>query len=62
MTSLMISEHFSGPIPHPKHIAVYEKIVPGAADRIIRLRMAKSIAYKLSRKFFPLRFLTESLG
>lgn len=31
----MVSEHFSGPIPHPQHIAGYEEILPGAADRII---------------------------
>jgi len=26
---------FSGPLPPPKHLAEYEKIVPGAAERII---------------------------
>ena len=35
MTSLMISEHFSGPIPHPRHLRGYEEVAPGAAERII---------------------------
>ena len=30
-------EHFSGPIPPPKLLAEYEKIVPGSGDRIIRM-------------------------
>lgn len=37
MTTLMVSEHFSGPIPHPKHVEGYEKIEPGAANRIISM-------------------------
>lgn len=37
MTSLMVSEHFSGPIAHPRHLRAYEEISPGAADRIISM-------------------------
>ncbi len=37
MTSLIVSEHFSGPLPHPKHLVGYEQISPGAADRIIAM-------------------------
>jgi len=29
-------EHFSGPLPHPQTLEQYDKIVPGAAERIIR--------------------------
>lgn len=32
-----IKEEFSGPIPHPDIIEKYEKILPGAADRIISM-------------------------
>lgn len=30
-------EHFSGPIPHPSIIAGYEQILPGSADRILKM-------------------------
>jgi uncharacterized membrane protein len=33
----LVSEKFSGPIAHPRHLREYEDIVPGAADRIIRM-------------------------
>lgn len=33
----LISERFSGPIAHPRHLREYEDISPGAADRIIRM-------------------------
>ncbi len=32
-----IKEEFSGPIPHPDIIEKYERILPGAADRIISM-------------------------
>lgn len=31
------SEMFQGPIAHPKHLRQYEDILPGSADRIIRM-------------------------
>jgi uncharacterized membrane protein len=31
----IISERFSGPLVHPTHLAAYEGIVPGAAERIL---------------------------
>ena len=37
VTAVMISEHFSGPLPHSKHIAGYEAVLPGSADRIITM-------------------------
>lgn len=37
MTSLMVSEHFTGPIAHPRHLKGYEEVTPGAADRIIAM-------------------------
>ena len=37
ITAMQISEHFSGPIPHPKHLEHYEEICPGSADRIISM-------------------------
>lgn len=33
----LVSERFSGPIAHPKHLREYEEICPGAADRIISM-------------------------
>lgn len=37
VVTLMSKESFSGPLPHPKHLSEYEKISPGAADRIITM-------------------------
>jgi uncharacterized membrane protein len=33
----IVEQKFSGPIPHPDILAGYEKIVPGAAERIIQM-------------------------
>ncbi len=30
-------EQFAGPLPHPSILAQYEKVVPGAAERIIKM-------------------------
>jgi len=30
------AQHFSGPLPHPAILEQYEKIVPGAAERILQ--------------------------
>ena len=45
----MISEHFSGPLPHPKHLAGYEAVAPGSADRIITMA-EKSVAAYISNQ------------
>lgn len=37
VTSLVTEERFSGPIPHPRHLAEYDKIVPGSAAQIIQM-------------------------
>lgn len=37
MTSIIVSEHFSGPIAHPRHLREYEEICPGSAERIIKM-------------------------
>lgn len=30
-------EEYSGPIPHPEHLSQYERILPGSADRLIKM-------------------------
>jgi uncharacterized membrane protein len=35
ITQIVVSEQFSGPMPHPKHLAAYDQILPGAAERIL---------------------------
>lgn len=42
VVSRVIAEKFSGPIPPPSIIAGYEDVVPGAADRIIRMAEQQS--------------------
>lgn len=37
ITHLLMSERFSGPIAHPRHLEEYERIAPGSADRIISM-------------------------
>lgn len=37
IASIVMREQFSGPIAHPRHLREYEQIVPGSADRIIRM-------------------------
>ena len=36
---LLVASHelFSGPLPHPEHLREYENILPGSADRVIRM-------------------------
>jgi uncharacterized membrane protein len=41
ISSILVSEKFSGPIAHPRHLAEYEKVCPGAADRIIAMAEAE---------------------
>jgi uncharacterized membrane protein len=31
------TEAFSGPLPHPKHLQAYDMILPGGADRIFKM-------------------------
>lgn len=37
VTSVVVSEVFSGPIAHPRHLREYEEIHPGSANRIITM-------------------------
>lgn len=37
ITQLVVSEQFSGPLPHPKHLREYEAALPGAAERILAM-------------------------
>lgn len=34
---IQVQREFSGPIPHPEIIQGYEEVVPGSADRIIKM-------------------------
>ncbi len=36
-TSIMVSQSFAGPLPHPSILQKYEEICPGAANRIIKV-------------------------
>lgn len=37
LTKIAVSEQFSGPMPHPRHLREYEDILPGAAERILSM-------------------------
>lgn len=34
---VQLTEAFSGPVPHPSILAGYDKVVPGAAERILKM-------------------------
>ena len=34
---VQVQQHYSGPLPQPEALAQYDKIVPGAAERIIKM-------------------------
>lgn len=40
--TLTMEEYFSGPLPHPDILRDYEKILPGSADRILKMAEAQS--------------------
>ena len=35
--TMLVSERFSGPMPHPRHLREYEDILPGSAERILSM-------------------------
>ncbi|WP_076363071.1 DUF2335 domain-containing protein [Phaeovulum vinaykumarii] len=37
LTQLVVSEQFSGPMPHPKYLREYDDILPGATERILAM-------------------------
>lgn len=37
ITQIAVSEQFSGPMPHPKHLREYEEVLPGSAERILSM-------------------------
>lgn len=47
VTAILKQEIFQGPLPHPRHLEAYEKIQPGAADRIISMA-ERSLAFEIS--------------
>lgn len=47
ITEIAVSEQFSGPMPHPRHLREYDDILPGAAERILsmaEMNLAHNIA------------------
>lgn len=47
ITEIVVSEHFSGPMPHPRHLRQYEDVLPGAAERILTMA-EKSLEHNTS--------------
>ncbi len=37
VVQIVRSEHYSGPLPHPRHLQEYNNVVPNGADRIIAM-------------------------
>ena len=47
----VVTERFQGPMPHPDHLRKYESILPGAADRMLRLA-EKSVDHRIGTERF----------
>lgn len=63
MTSIMVSEHFSGPLPHPRHLSAYETISPGSAERIIGMAEKQQEHHmSMDRKVLGAEILDRKLG
>lgn len=37
VVALRMEERFRGPLPHPRHLAKYEEVLPGAAERVFAM-------------------------
>jgi uncharacterized membrane protein len=37
-----VTTQFQGPLPHPQHLAAYDQVLPGAANRIQRMAESQS--------------------
>ena len=46
----LISAQFSGPLPLPSHLEHYERVLPGAADRIVRMGESEQAARHIAEK------------
>jgi uncharacterized membrane protein len=63
MTSLIISESFSGPLPHPRHLRGYEEIAEGAAERIISMAENSQEHHRdMDRKVLAAEIADRKLG
>ena len=63
VVTLMSKESFSGPLPHPKHLSEYERISPGAADRIITMaEESQGHIQELDRKIISSEVSDKKIG
>ena len=57
------SETFEGPLPHPNHLAQYESVLPGTADRIIQMAEEQSSHRQfIEKKVIDSNIKNERLG
>lgn len=57
---LVVSEHFQGPLPAPKHLRQYDEIVSGAAERIITMA-EKEQSHRHSYEDFDLKVVNNQI-
>ena len=63
LNTIMVSEMFSGPIAHPRHLREYEDIQPGAADRIIKMAEDRNQHHiNMDNKMFDAEIADRRLG
>lgn len=37
ISQMVVSEYHSGPLPHPRHLAQYNQLIPNGADRVMKM-------------------------
>jgi len=63
LVSMSRSEKFSGPLPHPDHFKEYEDILPGSADRILKMaEKQQSHNNDMEKRYFRTDNITGVLG
>ena len=58
-----VEEHYSGPLPHPRHLEYFERTLPGAANRILVMAEQEQFhRHAWERAELSSSVLTERMG
>lgn len=61
--SFSVQEFYSGPLPHPQVFAGYEKVLPGAAERILAMTEKQATHRQfIEKKVITSKSISEVLG
>lgn len=58
-----VAEYYSGPLPHPEHLEHFDRVLPGAADRILTMaEREQSHRHTWEQRELRSSILTERMG